>query len=97
MFAIVIIAAVAADGALDAVASPDGLEVVVAVCVLLSVVLLLDPPHAVANAATTHMAAQNKPNLFIVTPLDWTLGQDTICGPNSFKYTRIRLTTTGSR
>jgi hypothetical protein len=77
MFVMVIVAAVAAAGALDAVASPEGLEVAVAVCVLLSVVLLLDPPHAVANAATTHMAAQNKPNRFIVTPLDWTLGKDT--------------------
>jgi hypothetical protein len=35
--------------------------------------VLLDPPHAVANAATRHVAAKNKPNLFIVTPLDWTL------------------------
>jgi len=43
---------------------------------------LLDPPHAVANAAARHMAAQNKPNLFIVTPLDWTLGRDTFSGPN---------------
>jgi len=43
---------------------------------------LFDPPHAVANAAARHMAAQNKPNLFIVTPLDWTLGRDTFSGPN---------------
>jgi hypothetical protein len=77
MFAMVIVAAVEAAGALDFVASPDGLEAAVAVCVCDSWVLLLDPPHAVANAATTHMAAQTKPNLFIVTPLDWTLGRDT--------------------
>jgi hypothetical protein len=52
--------------------------------------VLLDPPHAVANAATTHMAAQNKPNLFIVTPLDWTLGRDTIIYPNWFKEKQFR-------
>jgi hypothetical protein len=77
MFAIVIVAAVAAGGALDLVASPDGLEVAVAVPVCGSWLVLLDPPHAVASAATTHMPAQNKPNLFIVTPLDRTFGRDT--------------------
>jgi hypothetical protein len=70
MFAMVIVAAVAASGALDFVASPDGLEVAVAVCVCESWVLLLDPPHAVTTAATTPIAAQTRTNLFIVTPLD---------------------------
>jgi hypothetical protein len=69
MFAIVIVAAVEASGALDFVASPDGLEVAVAVPVCGSWVVLLDPPHAVASAATRHMPAQKKANLFIVTPL----------------------------
>jgi hypothetical protein len=71
MFAIVMVAALAAAGPLVvASAVPDGLAVNVAVPVAGSCVLLLDPPHAVANPATRHMAAQNKPNLFIVTPLD---------------------------
>jgi hypothetical protein len=77
MFAIVIVAAADAIGALDFVASPDGLEVAVAVPVCGSWVVLFDPPHAVASDATTHTAAHNKPNLFIVTPLDRTLGRDT--------------------
>jgi hypothetical protein len=74
MFAIVIVAVLAAAGPLVASAVAVGLAVMVAVPVARSwVVVLLDPPHAVANAAARHMAAQNKPNLFIVTPLDWTL------------------------
>jgi hypothetical protein len=51
---------------------------------------VLDPPHAVANAATRQMAAQNKPNLFILTPLDWTLAKDTIIDPNWFKEDQFR-------
>jgi hypothetical protein len=73
----VIVAAVDAAGALDLVASPDGLVVAVAVPVCDSWEPPLDPPHAVASAATRHMPAQNKPNLFIVTPLDRTFGRDT--------------------
>jgi hypothetical protein len=49
------------------------LPVISAVPVLDCSDVLLDPPHAVANAATRHIAAKNKPNLFIVTPLEWTL------------------------
>jgi hypothetical protein len=67
MFAIVMVAALADAGA---VVASLPLAVAVAVPDWLPYVLLLDPPHAVASAATTHMAAQNKPNLFIVTPLD---------------------------
>jgi hypothetical protein len=46
------------------------LAVAVAVPDCWSCVDVLDPPQAVANAATRHMAAQNKPILFIVTLLD---------------------------
>jgi hypothetical protein len=73
MSAIVMVAALADAGALVA----SLFAVAVAVPDLLSDVLLLDPPHAVASAATRHMPAQNKPNLFIVTPLDRTFGRDT--------------------
>jgi hypothetical protein len=52
--------------------------------------VVLDPPHAVATAATRHMAAQNKLNRFIVTPLDWTLARDTIIDPNWFKEDQFR-------
>jgi hypothetical protein len=86
MLAIVIVAALAEAGAL--VASLP-LAVAVAVPDWLSLELL-DPPHAVANAAARHMAAQNKPNLFIVTPLDWTFGRDTVLDPNWFKEAQIR-------
>jgi len=79
MLAIVMVAAAADAGAL--VASLPLAEAV-AVAVPVAWVELFDPPHAVANAAAKHMAAQNKPNLFIVTPLDWTLGRDTFSGPN---------------
>jgi hypothetical protein len=82
MLAIVMVAALAA-GALEAPAV--GLAVAVAVPLSFSGVEVLDPPHAVANAATRHMAAQNNPNLFILTPLDWTLARDTIIDPNWFK------------
>jgi hypothetical protein len=68
MFAMVSVAALAPGGALEAVAAPDGLEVTLAVPVC-DWVELLDP-HAAATAATTHMAANNKPAFFIVTPLD---------------------------
>jgi hypothetical protein len=71
MLEIVMVAAAAAAGPL--VCPADGLAVAVAVPLDFSCVEVLDPPHAVANAATTHMAAQNKPILFILTPLDWTL------------------------
>jgi hypothetical protein len=78
MSAIVMVAALADAGALV-----DSLfAVAVAVPDLLSYVLLPDPPHAVASAATTHIAPQNKPILFIVTPLDWTLEKDTIDDSN---------------
>jgi hypothetical protein len=90
MFAIVMVAALAAAGPLVASAVPVGLAVAVAVPVSFSGVEVLDPPHAVANAATRHMAAQNNPNLFIVTPLDWTLGRDTIIDPNRFKEQQFR-------
>ena len=36
------------------------------------------------------MAAKNKPNLFIVTPLDWTLAQNSIIDPNWFTYGQFR-------
>jgi hypothetical protein len=84
MLAIVMVAAA---GALEAPAV--GLAVAVAVPVSFSGVEVLDPPHAVANAATRHMAAQNNPNLFIVTPLDWTLGRDTIIDPHWFNEDQI--------
>jgi hypothetical protein len=58
MFVIVMVAAAAI---------AVGLPVAVAVPDFWSCVEVLDPPHAVANAATRHMAAQNKPNLFILT------------------------------
>jgi len=77
MLAIVMVAALAEAGALVA-----SLPLAVAVAVPGAWVELLDPPHAVANAAARHMAAQNKPNLFIVTPLDWTTGRDTVLDPN---------------
>jgi hypothetical protein len=67
MLAIVMVAAA---GALEAPASAVGLAVAVAVSVAFSGAEVLDPPHAVATAATRHMAAQNKPNLFMLTPLD---------------------------
>jgi hypothetical protein len=86
MLAIVMVAALADAGAL--VASLP-LAVAVAVPDWFSLELL-DPPHAVANAAARHMAAQNKPNLFIVTPLDWTPGRDTVLDPNWFKEDQIR-------
>jgi type IV secretory pathway protease TraF len=70
MLAIVMVAALAAAGPLVASAVPVGLAVKVAVPVSRSSVVLLDPPQAAANAATRHRAAQNKPNLFMVTPLD---------------------------
>jgi hypothetical protein len=85
MLAIVMVAALAEAGALVA-----SLPLAVAVAVPVAWVELLDPPHAVANAAARHMAAQNKPNLFIVTPLDWTLGRDTVLDPNWFKEHQIR-------
>src|SRR6476646_2720073 len=88
MLAIVMVAALAEAGAGALVASLP-LAVAVAVPDWLSLELL-DPPHAVANAAARHMAAQNKPNLFIVTPLDWTLGRDTVLDPNWFKEHQIR-------
>src|ERR1700704_3697170 len=71
MLAIVMVAPAAAAGPLVCPAVAVGLAV--AVPVAFSCVEVLDPPHAVANAATRHMAAQNKPNLFILTLLDWTL------------------------
>ena len=85
MLAIVMVAALADAGAL--VASPP-LAVAVAVPDWLSLELL-DPPHAVTNAAARHMAAQNKPNLFTVTPLDLTLGRYTVLDPNWFKVDPI--------
>jgi hypothetical protein len=88
MLAIVMVAALAAAGPFVASAVPVGLAVAVAVPV--SWVVLLDPPHAVANAATRHMAAQNKPNRFIVTPLDWNIPRDTIIEPNWFNEAQIR-------
>jgi hypothetical protein len=69
MLEIVMVDPAAAAGPADAV----GLAVAVAVPLAFSCVEVLDPPHAVANAATRHMAAQNKPILFILTLLDWTL------------------------
>jgi hypothetical protein len=87
MFVIVMVAAPADAGALVAslllavaVAVPDGD----------SWVVLLDSPHAVASAATRHVAAQNKPNLFIVTPLDWTFAKDTLDDSNWFNQAQIR-------
>jgi hypothetical protein len=78
MLAIVMVAALAAAGALAlAVAVPDWVDV-------------LDPPHAVAKVATRHIAAQNRPNLFMLTPLDWTLGRDTIIDPNWFNEDLIQ-------
>jgi hypothetical protein len=79
MLAIVMVAAPADIGA---VVASLPLAVAVAVPDWLPYVELLDPPHAVANAATRHMAPQNKLNLFIVTPLNWTLAKDTIIDPN---------------
>jgi len=76
MLAIVMVAAAA-----DALVASLPLAEAVAVAVPV-VWVEFDPPHAVANAAARHMAAQNKPNLFIVTPLDWTPGRDTFSGPN---------------
>jgi hypothetical protein len=83
MLAIVMVAAVAAAGPPVAAAVPVGLAVMVAVPVS-SCWLLFDPPHAVATAATRHIAAQNIPNLFIATPLDRALGRDTIIEANWF-------------
>jgi hypothetical protein len=90
MFAIVMVAAPAAAGPLVCSAVAVGLAVAVAVPVSRSCVEVLDPPHAVANAATRHMAAQNKPNLFMVTPLDWTLARDTIIQRNWFTFGQFR-------
>ena len=90
MFSIVIVAAPVAAGPLVGSAVPVGLAVIVAVPVFCSGVEVLDPPHAVANAATRHTATQNKPNLFILTPLDWTLAKDTIIDPNWFKEDQFR-------
>jgi hypothetical protein len=85
MLVIVMVAAPAAGGALVASAVPVALAVAVAVPVPVSWVAVSDPPHAVAIAATRHIAAQNNPNLFIVTSLGWTLAQDTIIDPIWFK------------
>jgi hypothetical protein len=90
MFVIVMVAAPAAAGALVASAVAVGLAVAVAVPVSRSSVEVPDPPHAVATAATRHMAAQNNPNLFIVTPLDLTLAKDTIIDPIWFNEDRFR-------
>src|SRR5262245_55020971 len=87
MFAIVMVAALAAAGPLVCSAVAVGLAVAVAVSV--AWVVLLDPPHAVTTVATRHMGAQNKPNLFIVTPLDWTSGRDTNIYPNWFNVDPI--------
>jgi hypothetical protein len=65
MSLIIMVVAPAGAGALVV---PLALAVAVAVPEGLSLVELLDPPHAVANAATRHNPAQNNPNLFIVTP-----------------------------
>ncbi|HXO53392.1 MAG TPA: hypothetical protein VN888_20730, partial [Mycobacterium sp.] len=73
MLAIVMVAALAAAGPLGASAVPVALAVIADDPVFCSGVEVLDPPHAVANAATRQIAAQNKPNRFILTPLDWTL------------------------
>jgi hypothetical protein len=89
MLAIVMVAAPAAAGPLACPAVAVGLEV--AFPDSGSCVEVLDPPHAVANAATRHMAAQNKPNLFMVTSLDWTLARDTIIDPNWFRCGRFRV------
>jgi hypothetical protein len=67
MLAIVMVAALAAAG--EAFVSLS-LAVAVAVPDPLASVELLEPPHAVTNAATRQMPAQNKPIRFIVTPLD---------------------------
>jgi hypothetical protein len=83
MFAIVMAAPLAAAGPLVCSAVAVALAVVVAVPD--AWVVLLDPPHAVATAATRHMAAQNKPNLFIVTPLDLIPWRDTLSDPDWFK------------
>src|SRR5215468_11909902 len=72
------------------VCSAVAVGLAVAVSVPVAWVVLLDPPHAVANAATRHIAAQIKPNLFIVTPFDWTIGRDTFSGPNWFKIAPIQ-------
>jgi hypothetical protein len=90
MLAIVMVAAAAAAGPLVCPAVAVGLAVAVAVPLSFSGVDVLDPPHAVANAAARHMAAQNKPNLFMLTPLDWTLARDTIIDPNWFKEDQFR-------
>jgi hypothetical protein len=90
MLAIVMVAAAAAADPLVCPAFVVGLAVAVAVPLAFSCVEVLDPPHAVANAATRHMAAQNKPNLFMSTPLDWTLARDTIIDPNWFTCGRFR-------
>jgi hypothetical protein len=90
MFVIVMAAPPATAGALVASAVAVGLAVAVAVPVPVSLVEVLDPPHAVTTAATRHIAAQNNPNLFIVTPLDWTLAKDTIIDPIWFTVDRFR-------
>src|SRR5689334_7493869 len=90
MLAIVMVAALAAAGAFVASAVPVALAVMVAVPVLPCWLVLLDPPHAVATAATRHIAAQNKPNLFIFTPLGPAPGKDTIVEANWFNDAPVR-------
>jgi hypothetical protein len=93
MFMIVILAAGAAAGPLEVSALPVGLAVAVAVPVPVSLVELSDPPHAVATAATRHMAAQNNPNLFIVTPISWTLRKTRFSIRNGSKEAGFRAGT----
>jgi hypothetical protein len=88
MFAMVMVAALADAGALVAWLP---LAVAVAVPDWLSEVDLLDPPHAVVIAATRHMAAQNKANLFIVTPLNWTLGETRLSTRIGSKNTKFAV------
>jgi hypothetical protein len=87
---IMMVAAPACAGALVVSSAPVGLAVAVAVPVPVSSVEVLDPPQPVATVATRQMAAQNNPNLFIVTPLDWTLARDTIIDPHWFTQGRFR-------
>jgi hypothetical protein len=84
MLAIVIVAAPASAGALAFPSLAVGLAVRVAVPVSLFWAELSEPPHAVAVAATRHTAAQNNPNLVIVTPSIYTFARYTIIGPNWF-------------
>jgi hypothetical protein len=92
MFAIVRVAPLAVAGPVVSAAVAVGLAVAVAVPDCFSSVVVLDPPHAVATAATRHIAAQSKPSFFIVSPLNnCAFARDTIIDPKWFNYDQFRI------